>query len=195
MIKVNRAWSTLYHSILALGCQHDGGGSFEPGIGQAWRLFSISLSLYPELLAQPDSITAVNALTAMAIYSSGISYLSIEHLIISEAARRVQRLARTNPAGSLGNPIHRTFWVLYSMEKVSSFYLGRSSVCCDTLNFQEIPRLIPAAICGPRYFMSYTLRFRRFIRRIRLVSCLCTTCTSSISDSDITFFRRSHGKL
>lgn len=128
MLKANRAWSALYHSVLALGCQHDGGGSFEPGTGQAWRLFATSLALYPDLLTLPDSLITVQALTAMAIYSSGISCLSIEHLIISEAARRIQRHARTSVAGSTAESIHRIFWVLYSMEKVSSFYMGRTSV-------------------------------------------------------------------
>lgn len=141
MLRVNRAWSALYHCIVALGCQHDGGGSFEPGNGQAWRLFSTSLALYPDILALPDSLTTLQALTAMAIYSSGVSCLSIEHLIISEAARRVQRMARPNLAGATANLTHRTFWVLYSMEKVSSFYMGRTSV------FYTCWHPIPQFIC------------------------------------------------
>ena len=36
------AFSALYHSVLALGCLHDGGGSFEPGKGKAWELFSMA---------------------------------------------------------------------------------------------------------------------------------------------------------
>lgn len=76
----------------------------------------------------PDSLTTVQALTAMAIYTSGISCLSIEHPIISEAARRVQRIVRTNLTAHCANLAYRAFWVLYSMEKVSSFYMGRTSV-------------------------------------------------------------------
>lgn len=118
----------LYHCVLALGCQHDGGGSFEPATGLAWRLFSTALAQYPDLLMMPDSLTTVQALAAMAIYTSGISCLSIEHPVISEAARRVQRVVRTNLTGHQADLAYRTFWVLYSMEKVSSFYMGRTSV-------------------------------------------------------------------
>lgn len=118
----------LYHCVLALGCQHDGGGSFEPAAGLAWRLFSTALAQYPDLLMMPDSLTTVQALAAMAIYTSGISCLSIEHPVISEAARRVQRVVRTNLTGHQADLAYRTFWVLYSMEKVSSFYMGRTSV-------------------------------------------------------------------
>lgn len=70
----------------------------------------------------------VQALTAMAIYTSGVSCMSIEHPIISEAARRVQRVVRTNLTGHCANLAYRTFWVLYSIEKATSFYLGRTSV-------------------------------------------------------------------
>lgn len=132
-LRNNRAWLVLYHCVLALGCQHDGGGSFEPATGLAWRLFSTALAQYPDLLMMPDSLTTVQALAAMAVYTSGISCLSIEHPVISEAARRVQRVVRTNLTGHKADLAYRTFWVLYSMEKVSSFYMGRTSVCFITL--------------------------------------------------------------
>lgn len=129
MIKTNPSWSALYYSVLALGCQHHGGGAFEPGAGQAWTLFSMALADYPRLLPLPDSLITAQAFAAMAVYTSGISCLSLEHLVMSEAARRVQRLARTNVASkSTATSIHRIFWVLYSMEKLSSLYMGRTSV-------------------------------------------------------------------
>lgn len=91
----------------------------------------------------PDSLTTVQALTAMAIYTSGISCLSIEHPVISEAARRVQRVVRTNLTGDCANLAYRAFWVLYSLEKVASFYMGRTSVrtYIDTFVFVFITQL------------------------------------------------------
>lgn len=129
----NKPWCALYHSVLALGCQYDGGGSFEPGKGQAWTLFSVSLSIFPDLLSLPDSLTGLQALTAMALFASSISCVSIEHIILSEAVRRAQRLGRVTLTGGAANTYRKTFWVLYSMEKVSSLFFGRSSVSHSNL--------------------------------------------------------------
>lgn len=192
-IRTNRAWSALYHCVLALGCQHDGGGSFEPASGQAWKLFSKSLALYPDLLGLPDSLLTVQALTAMAIYSSGLSCLSIEYLVISEAARRIQRHVRTSVVGNTANSLYRTFWVLYSMEKVSSFYLGRSSVCARPVLVMRTG-LTPAVVRRPRHFMPHTFYSRRPVRRVRLVPQLCTAFTISLSSSDVSLLSRSHRK-
>jgi hypothetical protein len=76
----------------------------------------------------PDSLTMLQALAAMAVYALNISCLSIEHVIISEGARRAQNLASANLSGAAAQTYHRTFWVLYSLEKTCSFYFGRSSV-------------------------------------------------------------------
>lgn len=124
----NKPWSALYHAVLALGCHRNGGGSFEPGTGKGWQLFSVSLALFPELLAMPDSVTILQALAAMAVYGLNISCLSIEHVILSEGARRAQNLASATLTGAAAQTHHRTFWVLYSLEKICSFYFGRSSV-------------------------------------------------------------------
>lgn len=44
------AWIALYHTVLALACEFDGGGSFTPGEGEAWSLFKVALGLYPRIL-------------------------------------------------------------------------------------------------------------------------------------------------
>lgn len=128
MLTENKAFSALYHAVLALGCLYGGGGSFEPGKGRAWQLFSISLALFPELVQTPDSLLSLQAMTTMAIYSLGISCLSIEKFVITEAARRAQNLALVTMSGAAAQAFRRTFWVLYSLEKMSSFFFGRSSV-------------------------------------------------------------------
>lgn len=128
LLAENKPFSALYHSVLALGCLYDGGGSFEPGKGRAWQLFSISLALFPDLVQSPDSLLILQAMTTIAIYSLGISCLSIEKFVITEATRRAQNLALLNLSSAATQAFRRTFWVLYSLEKMSSFYFGRSSV-------------------------------------------------------------------
>lgn len=128
LLAENKAWSALYYAVLALGCQATGGGSFEPGKGESWRLFSTALSILPDLMTLPDSLIVLQAMAAMTIYSLGISCLAIEHLMISEAARRAQSLSNSNLTGNAFLCYQKVFWVLYFVEKVSSFHFGRNSV-------------------------------------------------------------------
>ena len=158
--------------MIALGCQYDGGGSFEPGKGMAWRLFSTSLALFPDLLTLADSLVLLQAMTAMAVYAFGISCIAIEHVIISEAARRAQRLSSTNLPDSAMYTYQRTFWTLYSMEKISSFYFGRSSVSSMSIAVRNLI-LTLSGLCRWRYCMCHSLCSRSHIRRVRLVSVAC----------------------
>lgn len=128
IIAQNKAWSALYHAVLALGCQVRGGGSFEPDKGDAWQLFSVALAAFPDLMTLPDSLTVLQAMAAMTIFTLGISCLAIEHVIVSEAARRAQNLGSANLTGNAAVLYSRVFWVLYSVEKISSFHFGRNSV-------------------------------------------------------------------
>ncbi|EPE04298.1 transcription factor [Ophiostoma piceae UAMH 11346] len=112
-------------------------GSFEPGKGTAWRLFSMALVNLSDLLILPDSLLTLQALTAMVVYGLGVSCLSIERVILSEASRRAQSLASTFGTSTSGSTtssatFQRTFWVLYSIEKVMSFHFGRSSTFVDS---------------------------------------------------------------
>ncbi len=129
LLASNKAWSALYHSVLALGCQYEDGGEHIRGRERrAWALFATSLALFPDLLTLPDSLTMLQAMAAMSIFSMGISCLSIEHVIVSEGARRAQMLAKHHLTAATARPYQATFRVLYSIEKLSSFYFGRSSV-------------------------------------------------------------------
>lgn len=105
------------------------GGSYEPGSGKSWELFSIALANLADLLLQPDSLLVLQAMTAMALYVQGVSCISINHVITAEAARRAQNLATVNmPSSKAQVSYQRAFWVLYAIEKVSSFHFSRSSV-------------------------------------------------------------------
>ncbi|KAH6893264.1 hypothetical protein B0T10DRAFT_537020 [Thelonectria olida] len=178
----NKAFSALYHSVLALGCLYDGGGSFEPGKGRAWQLFSISLALFPELVQSPDSLLSLQAMATMAIYSLGISCLSIEKFIMTEAARRAQNLALITMIGVAAQTFRRTFWVLYSLEKMSSFFFGRNSAFIDMDITTPIPS-IPESIFGTFDW------FLTFARLSRILSRALTSLFSpGVSNKDMPYY-------
>ncbi|CAM1504843.1 Fc.00g024340.m01.CDS01 [Cosmosporella sp. VM-42] len=166
LLSENKSFSALYHAVLALGCLYYGGGSFEPGKGQAWQLFSVSLALFPDLVQSHDSLLVLQAMITMSIYCLGISCLSIEHFIISEAARRAQNLASANLTAASGQAFRRAFWVIYSLEKMSSFYFGRSSVFIDSDITTPVP-YIPESIFGSfDWFLNFARLSRLFSHAI-----------------------------
>ncbi|PON20594.1 hypothetical protein TGAM01_v210552 [Trichoderma gamsii] len=65
ILEADSSFAALYYTVLALGCQHNGGGSFEPGQGQAWQLFRFSLGKVASMLVLTPSLTSLQALTAM----------------------------------------------------------------------------------------------------------------------------------
>jgi hypothetical protein len=50
LLKANPAFSALYHTVLALGCQYHEGGTWELGKGEAWKLFQVALGLIADIL-------------------------------------------------------------------------------------------------------------------------------------------------
>ncbi|KAF4334093.1 hypothetical protein FBEOM_12104 [Fusarium beomiforme] len=125
------AFSALYHSVLALGCLHDGGGSFEPGKGNAWALFSVALAKVPNLPKAENSLVALQAITTIAVYCLGLPCISVEQRIMTEMARMAQDLIPTLSKGPDAKAFSRVFWVVYVVEKVSSFHFGRPSAIID----------------------------------------------------------------
>ncbi|PNP84176.1 hypothetical protein FNYG_02864 [Fusarium nygamai] len=125
------AFSALYHSVLALGSLHDGGGSFEPGKGEAWELLSVALAKVPDLPKAKNSLVALQAITTVAVYCLGVPCISIEHRIMTEMARMAQDLAPSLCKGPCAKAFHRVFWVVYVMEKIMSFHYGRPSAIID----------------------------------------------------------------
>ncbi|KAI0599589.1 hypothetical protein F4775DRAFT_118046 [Biscogniauxia sp. FL1348] len=160
----NKPFSALYHAVLALGCQASGGGSFEPDKGEAWRLFSASAAVYPDLLTLPDSIVILQALTAMSVYSLSICCMATEHVILSEAARRAQNLRTVKLPESVTPSYHRAFWILYSLDKISSFHFGRTSLFIDH-NITVPISTVPESVCdGYDWFLSRA-RYSRILSR------------------------------
>ncbi|KAF5656560.1 hypothetical protein FHETE_10944 [Fusarium heterosporum] len=158
------AFSALYYSVLALGCLYDGGGSFEPGKGDAWDLFSVALALLPDLPKSSNSLVALQAMTTAAVYALGVPCLSIEQKIMTETARMVQDLAPTLSKGFSGPIFCRIFWVVYAIEKTSSFHFGRASVIIDANIMLPLPD-IPESSFGNFSWMHIMARHCRLLSR------------------------------
>lgn len=59
LLSASSPFSALYHTVLALGCQYEEGGAFDPGKGKSWRLFQIALGLVPDILIPRETILHV----------------------------------------------------------------------------------------------------------------------------------------
>ncbi|KAK2760058.1 fungal specific transcription factor domain containing protein [Colletotrichum kahawae] len=178
----SKSWTSLYYTVLALGSQYDGGGSFNPGSGESWELFSAALANFTNLMLLPDSLTTLQALTAMTIYSMGMSSIGLDHIIISEAVRRAQNLAEARFNNYATLAYRRTFWVLYGLEKVTSFNHGRSS------GFSDCDISCPIPSTPECYFGDFNW-FVAFIRYARLLSRAYTSLFSvGVSDNADEYF-------
>ncbi|KAL1999955.1 hypothetical protein VTN02DRAFT_3740 [Thermoascus thermophilus] len=159
-------FSALYHTVLALGCQYQEGGAFEPGKGKAWELFQTALGLFSDILVPRETLVNVQAVTAMAVFALNFSCIQIEEMLLSEAARMAQSLGYSRAACSEDNEAacHRTFWVIYSLEKVVCFFSGRSSVLIDYDIGSPIPET-PEAVFGDYDWFLSSARFARLVSK------------------------------
>ncbi|KAJ3538985.1 hypothetical protein NM208_g5672 [Fusarium decemcellulare] len=164
-------FSCLYHSVLALGCLHDGGGSFEPGKGKAWELFSVALALVPSLDEPANPLMALQAITTAVVYSLGISCLSVEQRIITKAARMAQDLGPAVSKGPSAKAFYRVFWVLYSLEKMSSFHFGRSSVFIDANIVVPMPHIPESQFGSFNWALTFARHSRLLSRAMTTLFC------------------------
>lgn len=51
------AFTALYYTVMALGCQYHEGGAFDPGSGKAWKLFQVALGLVSDIIAPKATLT------------------------------------------------------------------------------------------------------------------------------------------
>ncbi|KAF4976411.1 hypothetical protein FZEAL_6915 [Fusarium zealandicum] len=176
------SFSALYHVVLALGCLYDGGGSFEPGKGKAWELFSVALALLPSLEKSTNPLVALQAITTAAVYSLGVSCVSIEQRVMTQAARMAQDLGPMVSNGPSAKAFSRIFWVLYPLEKMASFHFGRSSALVDADVVIPMPH-IPESLFGS---FNWSLTFAR---HSRLLSRAITTLFSpGICPSELDYY-------
>ncbi|PLB48515.1 hypothetical protein P170DRAFT_511072 [Aspergillus steynii IBT 23096] len=164
-LEADRVWSGLYYAVLALGCQYNDGGSFDPGKGQAWCFFERAMSCFSDIIFTKGSLMAIQALTAMAIFSTKLSAWQFEALLISEAARMAQNMGYNRNRGSKDNLSHRVFWVLYCLDKTSCFVTGRTSNIMDADIGCPIP-YVPESIFGDYDWFLTHARYARLVSRI-----------------------------
>ncbi|KAF9878452.1 hypothetical protein CkaCkLH20_03944 [Colletotrichum karsti] len=182
MVPRSKSWQSLYHTVLAMGSQYDGGGSFEPGQGESWELFSVALANFTDLMLLPDSLTTLQALTAMTVYSLGMAGIGLDHIIMAEAVRRAQNLAEARFNNYATLAYRKTFWVLYGLEKITSFHHGRSSGFVDCDISCPIPYTPESNFGDFNWFVA-------FIRHSRLLSRAYTSLFSvGVSDNPDEYF-------
>ncbi|RWA04222.1 hypothetical protein EKO27_g10885 [Xylaria grammica] len=127
------AFSAIYHTVLALGCQYIEDRSFDPDKGPSYELFRVALKLLPILLVSPASLPGLQAVTAMALFGMTIPGLRFEETLINEAARLAMRLDhhRVTYTGGIDSTYHRTFWVVYVIDKMGCFLYGKTTIMAD----------------------------------------------------------------
>ncbi|KAJ5883404.1 uncharacterized protein N7473_010290 [Penicillium subrubescens] len=160
------AWTALYHTVLALGCEFDGGGSFTPGEGEAWSLFKVALDLYPRILLLNTELLEVQSITAMAVFCLNLSGTQIQGKIISEAARVAQRaFLHKSSASCDATARSRVFWVVYYIEKTVTFHHGTTSFIVDCDIGSPVPD-VPESVFGDFDWFITAIRFARLYSRI-----------------------------
>ncbi|KAF8847337.1 hypothetical protein BDZ45DRAFT_637155 [Acephala macrosclerotiorum] len=176
-------FSALYHSVLALGCQYQDGGAFDPGKGMAWKLFQTSLGLLSDILVPKEALVNVQAITAMAIFAHNSSCLQIGSMLATEAARMAQTLGfnKATCPGKGEDSCHRTFWVIYILEKLASFACGRSSIIIDYDIGSPIPEAPDSIFQGFDWFFAMARFSRLTSRAYELLFSISATLNSTES--------------
>ncbi|KAJ6064644.1 hypothetical protein N7499_013324 [Penicillium canescens] len=166
LLKANPAFSALYHTVLALGCQYHEGGTWEPGKGEAWELFQVALGLIADILLPREHLIGLQALVAMSIFAMNTCCLQIDEVLITEAARMAQGLRYHKSIGNEEEPYtatcRRTFWVIYYMEKHMCFHGQVNSIIADYDIGCPIPDA-PEAMYGDFNWFLSTICFSRIL--------------------------------
>lgn len=160
------AFFALYHAVLALGSQYHDGGTFEAGRGKAWKYFYTALCRLPEILIPKGTLTNAQAMTAMAIFALNFAGMQLDETLISEAARiaRVLGLHNSGCMHGINEDCHRTFWVIYSLEKDFSFSAGIPSAILDYQIGCPIPSVSDSRFGDLDWFLAYA-RFARLLSK------------------------------
>lgn len=166
LLKDSTAFCALYHTVLALGCQYQDGGTFDPGKGTAWKLFQVSLGLLTDVLVPKEALMNMQAIISMAIFAHNSSCLQIGNMLTAEAARIAQLLGFNKAICQEENEAtcHRTFWVVYILEKTMCFACSKASILSDFDIGCPIPEAPEAVFQGFDWFFIMA-RFSRLISR------------------------------
>ncbi|PLB49949.1 hypothetical protein P170DRAFT_445370 [Aspergillus steynii IBT 23096] len=159
-LAADKHWTALYYTVLALGCQYHGGGAFEPRKGEAWKFYQMALSLFPDIIISKKSLVSVQA-----IFALNLSYMHIDSLLITEAARIAQSMEMNEASKRPDRDArYRTFWVIYILEKTLAFTHSKTSVIMDCNVGCPIPT-VPEAIFGDYNWLLASAGFARIASR------------------------------
>ncbi|KAL2816047.1 fungal-specific transcription factor domain-containing protein [Aspergillus cavernicola] len=161
----NKSWACLYYGVVAVGCQHNGGGAYEARTGESWAYFERSMTYFQDLIFPKRLVTSVQALMSLAIFCQSISAFGLELLMIAEAAVMAQSLGINRGTSALETSSARTFWVLYYMEKTSCFTAGKVPTLQDSYISCPFPNMSEWAFSDYDWFLSFA-KYSRLISKI-----------------------------
>ncbi|KAL2815129.1 fungal-specific transcription factor domain-containing protein [Aspergillus granulosus] len=163
VLETDYAFCGLYYAVLALGCQYNGFGFFIPENNRAWRLFQMGLSRLDRILMLPESLANLQAVTAMSIFSASAFGHSLDQILIAEASRMAIALRYHKSFISEDTALcHRTFWVIYHLEKRYCFQARHSSAIADYDIGCPIPLVSDSIIRDYNWLLS-SVRFSRIL--------------------------------
>ena len=73
LISTNKGFAALYYAVVAIGSQHNDGGSFEAGVGEAWSYFERALSYFQDLIFFRGSLTTVQVCNCLMLNSTKLT--------------------------------------------------------------------------------------------------------------------------
>ncbi|KAL4783737.1 fungal-specific transcription factor domain-containing protein [Aspergillus varians] len=194
ILDTDYAFCGLYYAVLALGCQYNGFSSFIPDDSDAWKLFQISLTRLDPILMTTECLPNLQALTAMAIFATNTFSLQLDQPLLAEAARVVLALRyHKSAAGEDSTLCHRTFWVIYHLEKRYCFQAGSSSLIADYDIGCPIPST-PESVLGEYNWLTSSVRFGRILS-VAYASLFSISASTQTDDTTIAAVDHVHALL
>ncbi|KAH8589015.1 fungal-specific transcription factor domain-containing protein, partial [Bisporella sp. PMI_857] len=168
-----------YFTVLALGSQYKNGDRFDSNDGIARTLYQTALEFLPEILVLNNSLESIQA---SAIFAHNSSYIHLEHMLVTEAARMVQLIGfnRAIYGKEVKEICNRTFWVVYILDKLGSFACNRTSAILD----YDISAPIPKANKGVFEDFDWFLCQARFSRLLSRIYETLFSASASLNDPE-----------
>ncbi|KAJ4991088.1 hypothetical protein SVAN01_03438 [Stagonosporopsis vannaccii] len=146
------SWKALLYAVVASGCRaalsDETAEAFQESGREAWAYFRSALCYETKLVHGATNLTAIQALTVMAVFAQGMSSPQrLEYTLCSTASRLAQGLALNlrppsewNMSDSEKCERNRTFWILYCLDKTIALRTGRPPTIRDEEITCSFPR-------------------------------------------------------
>ncbi|KAJ0413181.1 hypothetical protein BJY00DRAFT_306504 [Aspergillus carlsbadensis] len=177
LLETDFAFCGLYYAVLALGCQHNGFGSFIPDNNRAWKFFQIALSRLDRILMSPESLASLQAIFAISAFGH-----NLDQTLIAEAGRMALALRYHKSAISEDSALcYRTFWVIYHLEKRYCFQARQTSAIADYDIGCPIPPA-PDSVIGDYNWLLSSVRFSRILS-VAYASLFSVSASTQLDDT------------